>query len=79
MQQTSIKGKHKHDWVGKGIHSELCMWMDYKIQERRLDLELINKKKILMDFVVLATHRVKIKESEKIDKYWNLAKELKKL
>ena len=31
-----------------------------------------------MDFVVLADHRGKIKESEKIDKYLELARELKK-
>ena len=43
---------------------------------------LINKKKItchLVDFVVPADHRVKMKESEKIDKYLNLARELRKL
>ena len=32
-----------------------------------------------MDFVVLAVHRVKLKESEKKDKYLNLAWELKKI
>ena len=32
-----------------------------------------------MDFAVQANHRIKIKESEKIDKYLNLAWELKKL
>ena len=32
-----------------------------------------------MDFAVLADHRVKLKESEKRDKYLDLAKELKKL
>ena len=32
-----------------------------------------------MDFPVLADHRVKLKESEKKDKYLDLAKELKKL
>ena len=32
-----------------------------------------------MDFVIPADHRVKIKESEKRDKYLDLAKELKKL
>ena len=37
----------------------------------RPDLELINKKKTcyLVDFDVPAGHRVKMKESEKIDKY----------
>ncbi len=32
-----------------------------------------------MDFAVLADHRIKLKESEKKDKYLNLARELKKL
>ena len=32
-----------------------------------------------MDFVVPADHRVKLKESEKKDKYLNIAKELKRL
>ena len=32
-----------------------------------------------MDFVVLADHRVKLKESEKKDKYQDLSRELKKL
>ena len=32
-----------------------------------------------VNFVVLADHRIKLKESEKKDKYLNLAKELKKL
>ena len=31
-----------------------------------------------MDFVVPADHRVKLKESEKRDKYLDLAKEMKK-
>ena len=32
-----------------------------------------------MDFAVLADHRIKLKESEKKNKYLNLARELKKL
>ena len=32
-----------------------------------------------MDFTVLADHRIKLKESEKKDKYLDLARELKKL
>ena len=32
-----------------------------------------------MDFAVPANHRIKLKESEKKDKYPNLARELKKL
>ena len=46
---------------------------------RKSDLELINKKKRtcqIIDFAVLADHRVKV--NEKLDKYLNLAWELKR-
>ena len=50
---------------------------------RRLDLIIINnnKKRVckIVDFAVLAHHRTKLKESEKKDKYLDLARELKKL
>ena len=48
---------------------------------RRPDLMMINKKKRpyhIMDFAIPAGHRVKIKDSEKRDKYFDLARELKK-
>ena len=32
-----------------------------------------------MDFAALADHRIKLKEGEKKDKYFNLARELKKI
>ena len=31
-----------------------------------------------MDFTILAAHRIKIKESKKMDKYLDLSRELKK-
>ena len=46
------------------------------------DRVLINKNKItcpLVDFVVSADHRMKIKKREKLNKYQDLARELKKL
>ena len=52
------------------------------ITARRPDLIIINKKKRtckIVDFAVPADHRIKLKESEKKDKYRDLAKELKKL
>ena len=55
---------------------------DHLIPARRPDLVLINKKERtcqLVDFAVPADHRVKLKENEKIDKYLDLARELKKL
>ena len=52
------------------------------IAPRRLDLTIINKKKRtckIVDFAVPADHRIKLIESEKKDKYLDLARELKKL
>ena len=55
---------------------------DHLISARRPDL-IIKKetKKIckIVDFAVLADHRIKLKECEKRDKYLDLARELKKL
>ena len=57
--------------------------MDHLISARQLDLIIINNnnKKTcrIVDFAVLADHRVKFKESEKKDKYLDLARELKRL
>ena len=56
--------------------------MDLLISARRPDLIIINKKmKIckIVDFAVPADHRIILKESEKKDKYLDLARELKKL
>ena len=57
---------------------------DHLIQARRPDLIIINKeikKRIckIVDFAVPADHRINLKESEKKDKYLDLARELKKL
>ena len=56
---------------------------DHLIPERKPDLILINKKKKkkickIVDFAVPADHRINLKESEKKDKYLDLARELKK-
>ena len=54
---------------------------DHLISARRPDLKVINKKKENLqnlDFAVPADHRIKLKESEKKDKYLDLARELKK-
>ena len=54
----------------------------YLISARRPDLIIINKKKRsckIIDFAVLADHRIKLKECEKKDKYLDLAREMKKL
>ena len=55
---------------------------DHLIPARRPDLVIINKRKRIckiVDFAVSADHRINLKESEKKDKYLNLARELKKL
>ena len=54
---------------------------DHSILPQRPNLVIINKKrtKNLVDFYVLTEHRAKIKEDEKIIKYLDLARELKKL
>ena len=54
---------------------------DHLILARRPDLIMINKKKRIckiVDFAVPADHRIKLKVSEKKDKYLDLARELKK-
>ena len=52
------------------------------ISARRPDLVIISKKKKrsckIVDFAVPTDHRIKLKESEKKDKYLDLARELKK-
>ena len=55
---------------------------DHLIPARRPDLIIINKKKRtckIVDFAVPADYRIKLKECEKKDKYFDLARELKKL
>ncbi len=55
---------------------------DHLISARRPNLIIINNKKRIckiVDFVVPADHRIKLKEYEKKDKYLDLARELKNL
>ena len=55
---------------------------DHLIPARRPDRIIINKKKRIckiVDFAVPVNHRINLKESEKKDKYLDLATELKKL
>ena len=79
--------KHKIFW-------DFEIQMDNLISARRLDQLTVKKKKKkkkkkrkkersktsrIVDFDVPVDHRVKLKESEKRDKYLDLARELKKL
>ena len=57
---------------------------DHRISTRRPDLLIINKKKKkrnfkIVNFAVPADYRIKLKECEKMDKYLDLTRELKKL
>ena len=57
---------------------------DHQIPARTPDLIIINKKKKkrickIVDFAVLADHRINLKECEKKDKYLDLARKSKKL
>ena len=54
---------------------------DHLISVRRPDQVIIDKKKRtcrIVDYVIPADHRVKLKENKKKDKYLDLARELKK-
>ena len=55
------------------------MQTGHLIPARRPDLIIINKKTKIVDFAVSVDHRINLKESEKKDKYLDLARELKKL
>ena len=55
---------------------------DHQVPARRPDLRILKKKKKLrtcriVDFVVLADYRMKIKEKEKKDRYFDHARKLK--
>ena len=64
------------------ILRDLTYKTDHLISDWRLDLTIINKKERtckIVDFLVLADHRIKLKEREKKDKNLDLTRELKKL
>ena len=63
--------------------TRISLWeTDHLISDRRPDIVIVKKKKKrtsrIVDFIVPAVYRVKFKESEKRDKYFDLASELKK-
>ena len=60
---------------------EFDIQTDHLISARRPDLIIINRKKRIckiVDFAVPTDHRIKLKGSEKKDKYLDIARELKK-
>ena len=67
-------GMHKLQW-------DFEIQTYHQISARRPDLIIIKNKKTIcriVDFTVLADHRIKFKESEKKDKYFYFPRELKK-
>ena len=61
---------------------DITIQTDHLIPTRRPDLIIIKKRKRIckiVDFAFPADHRINLKESEKKDKYLDLARELKKL
>ena len=73
-QNPSCKMRHK-------IFRDFEIQADHLISARQPDLVIVNKKTRtcwIVNFVVLADHRVKLKEVEKRDKYLDLAREFKK-
>ena len=87
-----LKFDHTNKWYVRNPKSVLendthkLLWdfeiqTDHQISARRPDLIVINKQKTyrIVDFAVLADHRVKLQECEKRDRYLDLARELKKL
>ena len=88
-----LKSDHTNKWYMHNPASVLenvthkLLWdfeiqTDHLISVRRPDLLITNKKKRsykIVDIAVPADHRVKLKESEKRDKYLDLARKLKKL
>ena len=64
------------------LHWNFDIQMDHLISARRPERIIINKTKRtckIVNFAVPADYRVKLKESEKKDKYLYLTRELKKL
>ena len=84
FDHTKISHLHNPDSVLENethkIPWDFKIQMDHLILARRPDLVIINKKITcrIVNFRVPADHRVKLKESEKENKYIDLARELKK-
>ena len=59
---------------------DFVIQMDHPIWVRETELVLINKKERtchIVDFVVPADHKMKVKESKKLDNTWTLPESLK--
>ena len=63
------------------ILCEVSIQMDHVIEHRRPDIVVVekdNKTSVLIDIAVSGDTRVEEKEQEKVDKYQNLTRELKR-
>ena len=70
---------HTQTPLGFFDHLILARWLDLIIINQKKKKKKKKKTRKIVDFVVPDDHSVKSKESEKKDKYLNLARELKKL
>ena len=81
MQETEVWPYWQMIYAQNRIYLRFSDPKNHQILARKPDTILINKKKrtcLLVYFPVPVDHQMKIKESEKIDKYLDLAWELKR-
>ena len=82
MSRSSSSSSNNNNNNNNKLLWDFNIQTDHLIPARRPDLIIINKRKRIckiVDFAVPADHRINVKESEKKDKYLDLARELKKL
>ena len=73
-----FKSEYVHENETHKILRDLHIQADHPIQARRPDPHFINnQKRVLENVAVPVDHNVKVKESESVDKYLDLARELK--
>ena len=88
-RRQAQKDKIRHDWAGEGIYWELCKRLKFDLTDiwyiRKHESvpendthTIIWDSEIQTDHIISAKHRIKIKESDKINKYLDLARGLKK-
>ena len=68
-------------YIYKEVFLRLYCWCRFDTVDDNITIIIYKEKRIckIVAFAVLADNRIKLKESEKKDKYLNLARELKKL
>ena len=61
---------------------DFSIWTDHKIEARRLDLLIVNKKENnwqIIDVAISDDGRVRTKDDEKEEKYQDLARDIRKM